>query len=289
MDSAKFSALLRSVEHGSLTKAAEELGYTQAGLTHMMNRLEKEIGLTLLQRTKSGVTLTADGEELLPFIKDFTQKSLLLENAIANLKSSNEKVIRIAAYASITSHWMPLIMSKFKEAFPNVKIELHVGYIDDIVEMIENGEIDLGFVSRQENIHGDWIHLQNDPLYAVLPPDSDFDGECVPISYLDGKQFFMPTYGFDYDISNTLRSNNAKPIISPTVLDDAAIVSMVSHGLGFSILPKLVINNINAKINAKPLAPSSHRELGILIKSKNALSPTAHKFINYCKQTVKEI
>jgi DNA-binding transcriptional LysR family regulator len=41
MDSIKFQALLKAVDYGSLTKAAEELGYTQAGLTHMMNRLEK--------------------------------------------------------------------------------------------------------------------------------------------------------------------------------------------------------------------------------------------------------
>ncbi len=289
MDSSKFSALLKSIEYGSLTKAAEELGYTQAGLTHMMNRLEKEIGITLLQRTKSGVALTADGEVLLPLIKDFTQKSILLENAINNLKTGNDKVIRIAAYASITNHWMPLIISKFKEDFPNIKIELHVGYIDDITKLIESGEIDLGFISRQDNVHGDWIHLQSDPLYAVLPPDNDFSGESVPISFLDGKQFFMPTYGYDYDIANTLERHLVKPLISPTALDDATIVSMVSHGLGYSILPKLVINNINANFIAKPLAPSSYRELGILMKSKNLLSPAAHKFIKYCKQTVKEI
>ncbi len=289
MDSSKFLALLKSIEYGSLTRAAEELGYTQAGLTHMMNRLEKEIGITLLQRTKSGVTLTADGEELLPLIKDFTQKSIELENAISSLKINNEQVLRIAAYASISNHWMPIIISKFKEDFPNVKIELHVGYIDDISKLIENGEIDLGFISYQDNLHGDWIHLQNDPLYAILPPDINFAAENLPIDFLDGKSFFMPTYGYDHDISNTLQKNSVNPIISPTALDDATIASMVSHGLGYSILPKLVINNMNAKITAKPLSPSSFRELGILTKSKNSLSPTAHKFINYCKQVVKEL
>lgn len=72
MDSEKFRALLKASECGSLTAAAEELGYTQAGLTQMMNRLEKEIGITLLQRTKHGVTLLPDGQELFPYIKNFT-------------------------------------------------------------------------------------------------------------------------------------------------------------------------------------------------------------------------
>ena len=71
MDSEKFHALLKAIECGSLTGAAEELGYTQAGLTHMMNRLEKEIGVSLLQRTKLGVKLSPDGKDLLPYIKNF--------------------------------------------------------------------------------------------------------------------------------------------------------------------------------------------------------------------------
>ena len=103
MDSSKFYALLKAVEHGSLTKAAEELGYTQAGLTHMMNRLVKEIGLTLLQRNKSGVTLTADGTELFPLIKQFTQAGLTLDNAINSLKSGNPLNLKCFSVQSLQS------------------------------------------------------------------------------------------------------------------------------------------------------------------------------------------
>ena len=118
MESSKFFALLKAVEYGSLTKAADELGYTQAGLTHMMNRLEKEIGITLLQRTKAGVSLTADGEELLPLIQNFTEQGLELEKAIKSVKESNDAIIRIASYASVTNHWLPVVISKFQKVFP---------------------------------------------------------------------------------------------------------------------------------------------------------------------------
>ena len=55
MESKKLEALLMAVDLGSFTKAAEVLGYTQSGLTHMMNSLENEIGLRLLDRSYSGV------------------------------------------------------------------------------------------------------------------------------------------------------------------------------------------------------------------------------------------
>lgn len=55
MDSKKVSALLTAIDRGSLTAAAAELGYTQSGLTHMMNSLEDELGVSLLIRSKGGV------------------------------------------------------------------------------------------------------------------------------------------------------------------------------------------------------------------------------------------
>lgn len=289
MDSAKFYALLKSVEYGSLTKAAEELGYTQAGLTHMMNRLEKEIGITLLQRNKSGVALTADGNELFELIKDFTEKGIALENAIAKIKSGNDKTIRIAAYASITSHWLPEIISNFKKDFPAVSFELQVAGFDEIMQSVANGTADFGFTSHLPNIQGDWIALKDDPLYAVLPVEYDNGKDSVHISIFNNKSFFMPTYGFDYDIMNTLAKNDVHPLINRTALDDSAVVSMVSHSLGCSILPKLVLKGMHGRFTAKKIEPETHRELGILIKNRNTLSPTAHKFITYCKQAVKEL
>ncbi|MBQ3128741.1 MAG: LysR family transcriptional regulator [Clostridia bacterium] len=289
MDSSKFYALLKAVEHGSLTKAAEELGYTQAGLTHMMNRLEKEIGLTLLQRNKSGVTLTADGTELFPLIKQFTQAGLTLDNAINSLKSGNDKLLRIYAYASIASHWLPVIISNFKKDYPNISFEIQVAGYDEIAQAVESGDADLGFTSHQPAIHGDWIPLAEDPLYAVLPVEADNNQKSVPISILNNKSFFMPTYGLDYDIMHTLEKNNVHPLINRTALDDSAVVSMVSHSLGYSILPKLVLKGMHGRFTAKEIEPKTHRELGILIKSKNSLSPVAHKFITCSKQTVREI
>lgn len=289
LESSKFYALLKAVEYGSLTKAADELGYTQAGLTHMMNRLEKEIGITLLQRNKSGVGLTADAQKILPLIIEFTEKGIALENAVAKLKSGNDKVIRIASYASITSRWLPKIISNFKKDYPEVSFELQVAGFDEISQAVSNGDADLGFTSLQQDMQGDWITLKDDPLYVVLPPEYDDLNESVNISILNGKSFFMPTYGCDYDIMRTLDANNIRPLINRTALDDTAVVSMVSHSLGCSILPKLVLEGMHGRYITKDIEPTSHRELGILIRNKNALSPVLHRFIACCKQTVKEL
>lgn len=290
MDSVKFTALLKAVELGSLTRAAEELGYTQAGLTHMMSRLEKELGITLLVRSKAGVSLTSAGAELIPYMKQFTEAGSALENAIESIKLNNDKILRIASYSSITSHWLPLVINKFSETNSITEIELHVvESLDEIYSLVSSGEMDIGFGSKGDTSRCEWIHLHNDPLYAVLPPNTKWHGDTVPMSYFDSKPFFVPTYGSDFDILKLLKTYDVNPKLYQTALDDAAVVSMVSHQLGVSIMPKMILAGMTGNVITKPLETESYRELGIIVRSKTALSPTARKFISCCKATVSEV
>lgn len=289
MDSIKFYALLKAVEYGRLTRAAEDLGYTQAGLTHMMNRLEKELGVTLLSRTKSGVRLTPDGESLLPYIKSFVDESSRLENAIKNIKIDGGKILRVAAYASITKHWIPEIIRRFGESYPNLRLEIHVASLEEISELVYNGEMDVGFVSLQENNRCDWFHLCNDPMYAILPPDEEVEGDTVPVEFFEGRTFYMPTYGFDHDILNMLNMHGVNPVIDPTAVDDATVVSLVSHGLGYSILPKLIIGGMYDSCIAKPISPHSYRDLGIIVKSKDSMTSAAQKFVACSRAVVRNL
>ena len=290
MDSVKFEALLKSVELGSLTRAAEELGYTQAGLTHMMSRLEKEIGLTLLVRSKAGVSLTTAGQELLPHMINFTESGNALKNAIENIRNNNDKILRIASYSSITNHWLPKIINSFSDTNSITEIELHVvENLDEIYSLVASGEMDIGFGSRGESSSCEWIHLYDDPLYAVLPPDTKFTGKTVPLDYFDAKPFFVPTYGSDVDILKLLKTYNVTPKLFQTELDDATVASMVSHRFGVSIMPGLMLQSMNSDVIAKPLEPACFRELGIIVKSKTALSHTARKFISCTKNFIGEL
>ena len=100
MDSKKFEILMTAVNLGSFSKAAEVVGYTQSGLTHLVNGLEREIGMKLIQRDHSGVALTEAGEALLPAIREYLSATAKLENQIATIVQKKAETIRIAAYAS---------------------------------------------------------------------------------------------------------------------------------------------------------------------------------------------
>lgn len=289
MDSEKFNALLKALECGSLTGAAEELGYTQAGLTHMMNRLEKEIGVSLLKRTKTGVRLSPDGKKLLPYIKNFTDAALSLDTAINNIKADESKVIRIAAYSSIANHWLPAVISAFRSENPNATFELHVGLPEEISRLVANGEVDLGFMSRIKNSNFEWIHLLDDPIFAVLPPRDTNGDKFITMDFFQDKPFFIPTYGADGDILRIIKESGIAPNINSTTVDDATVVSIVSHGLGYSILPKLILDGVKGNVITRPLFPDEHRDLGIIVKSKDTMPIIVQKFVACSKKIVKEL
>ena len=193
MDSKKLEILMTAADLGSLTKASEVVGYTQSGLTHMMDALEKEIGFPLLNRNHSGIQLSRQGQQLMPAIREFLQANANLENQIRTIAGQREEVIRIAAYSSIAMHWMPELLYRFKRQCPDVSVDLRmVDHALEPYELLESGQSDVIFASRQNYSCCDWIPLYQERMYAILPKDypledpdvfplEAFAGHCLPI------------------------------------------------------------------------------------------------------------
>lgn len=290
MDTKKWEALLTAVELGSFTKAAERLGYTQSGLTHMMHALEKEIGLSLLIRDRYGVRLTAAGERLMPAIREFQQAGKRLENQISLVGSMKKENVRVAAYSSICMHWLPAIVSSFRRDYPDISVDIRMGTVDEMYSWLQEDKVDLSFVSRQERDGFDWVPLWDDPLLAILPPDYPIGQRTsFPVSEFEGREFLMPSLGFDYDILPIFHAAGVNPDIRDTSVDDSTIISMVELGLGYSILSELILQGRQDNIIARPLSGDAHRSLGITLPSLRQATPITLKFIEYSAQVVQSI
>ena len=287
----KLKALCAAIDLGSLTSAAEELQYTQSGLTHMMNALEKEMGITLLRRSRSGVRLTHAGERLMPFIRRVLQSAEELESELNQLKGNAATTLRVGAYSSIAQHWLPLIVQNFRQVCPTVDVRINMAELGALYDMVDTGDIDLAFASRQSQRQSgqSWIPLRNDELVAVLPADYPNNGILFNIHDFEDREFLMPSAGFDLDILPALGTNNVHPIIRRTNLDDSAIVSMVEYGQGLSILSELVMQGRKNKVLALPLTPPAYRELGITLRTEKLTDRLVKRFLACATETVMGI
>ena len=152
MDGKKLEALAAAVELGSFTRAAEQLGYTQSGLTHMMNSLEREIGFSVLVRDRRGVRLTPAGQRIMPIVQQCLAANRALEREIAMVSARQEETIRVASYASIAMHWLPGIIQRFREECPDVDVDIRMAdHVDVPYELLAQGKMDAILVSPQDD------------------------------------------------------------------------------------------------------------------------------------------
>ena len=293
MDTKKIHALLTAVELGSLSSAAEALGYTQSGLTHMMNSLEADLGLTLLVRSKLGVHISPAGRELLPHLQALSDASDTLDHAAEALRERTFKTIRIGSYSSVARHWLPSILSAYKFSSPETGTSLSMQNIAEQYSAVKNDELDCAIVSYQEDLMNGltWFPLRDDELVAILPGTYSLDEGPFPVEYFAGMEFLMPSGGFDMDIMPVFQNLSASqmPVFRYTNMEDAAIISMVSHGLGVSILSHLIMQGNKEPLAVVPLKPSSFRCIGIIVREKRQNEKAICNFIACARNTLRQL
>lgn len=291
MKNIKYMAFISSVDLGSFSKAADYLGYTQSGLTHLMDRFEQEIGFQLVQRGFYGIRPTERGKQLLPIVREIIRNEEALSIKIDQLKLSEKSVIRIGSYSSIALNWLPSIVQKFNKDFPDVVIKIQTGAVPSIYSGLDEDLFDIVFVSKNDKYNTGFVPLKEDEMLAVLPPDYyvGTPPKSFPLKEYDGKRFLMPGLGFNIDILRTFKKNFITPIIEETYLDDMAIMSMAEHGLGISILSELIVKERKSNVTVLPLEPRTKRLLGVAYSKNKELSSTVKTFIDYAKDYVKSI
>lgn len=284
----KFKVLLKVVELGSLTQAAEVMGFTQSGVSHMISSLEDEFGFSLLIRNRSGAKLTTNGEEILKTIREILKWNEHLEQQVASIHGIELGTIHIGTFTSVGVHWLPGIIQDFQRDYPHIEIRLVEGDYREIEDWIAEGKIDCGFLSLPTSDTFDAIPLHQDPMLVLLPMEHPLSSEdSITLSQIENERFIMPSKGSDYDVNRMLEKARIKPDIKYTLGDDYAIMAMVEKGLGISILPELVLRGQQRNIRLIELKEKSFRSLGIAVNSMREISPATKRLLNYVKSYPK--
>ena len=290
MNIKKYEAFVRAVELGSLSKAAEELGYTQSGISHMMQSLEDEVGFPLMVRTSAGILPNNEGELLLPTIRQLLSTNETLEQYIAKIKGADTGRIRIASFPSVAVYWLPEIISRFQRDFPHVEIDIREDGNEAIDAMMEAREVDLCVYAGGEERSFEWFPLYEDQLIAIFPQGHPLTAEpSVSLEQLLAEPFILPKKNYDYESHRLLEELPQLPHIRFTACSDYAIISMVTAGLGVSILPELILRNYPNDAVPVPLRPAQYRTIGLGVPQMRAASPVTRNFMRYIREYVASL
>ena len=204
----------------------------------MVAALESELGVKLFERERGSVSLTPEGKELLPYAANLCEDADLLAERSQAMKGLETGRIRIGAFTSVATHWLPKVIAGFRADYPGIEYELQMGDYTEIEAWLAEGRVDCGFVRLPVQHKFEKEELAHDEFMAILPQNHDLAScDAFPISCFADEPFLELASPLDSEVGFIFKREgmSVRPVFS--TWDDYSIMAMVESGLGLAILP----------------------------------------------------
>lgn len=160
-------AFVTVAREGSVSRAADVLNLTQPAISHQIKRLSEETGITLFNRTATGLQITQDGAAMLE------KAEQVLEAMVEFRRSAKQRVGRVSGKLKVGTIVDPefirlgRMLGQMRTEYPDIQTELLHGVSGDILAWLKRGQIDAGFfLSAPEEISGSRLE-DEEPIYAI--------------------------------------------------------------------------------------------------------------------------
>ena len=159
------------IEVGSLGKAAKVHGIAQPSVSSRIRNLERQLGVTLLERTTTGCIPTPEGIVVSGWADEILHAAHDLEAGLIALKAEQAGQLRIAASYTIAEYLLPAWLGRFARDHPKDAVSLDVENSTNVLAQLERGDADIGFIETPMATPSmDELVVGRDQLVAVVPP-----------------------------------------------------------------------------------------------------------------------
>ncbi|WP_455537747.1 LysR family transcriptional regulator [Terrisporobacter sp.] len=303
MDIKQLQYFVVSVDMGSFSSAAEILITTQPNVSKTVKSLEEELRMTLLNRDRSGVTLTKQGEIIYNYAIE------VLKNVKMITDFTSESQMDKLSICSIPSNAISSILSKFYNEKSKDK-EFRIDYIEckieDMITSIHKRESELGFIyisKKNMSAFNSFINskgikfyeIKKLPLYLYVGRENPLYGKKYINEHDIGNTKLMQYYEDQYSLYNYLEHlkkeiffNKGQSNICYTNSNHFLIQSLKNTKYG-SISSSFIENEyIEKNISSIPILSSENSvSFGYIKRSKGKLSTIAEEFISYLKEQIR--
>lgn len=271
-------AFLAVAQSLSFAQAGERLHLSQPALSLAIKSLEESLGGPLLERTTRSVSLTPEGETLLPLalrlLADWDNTEELLRQHFTLQLGK----VSIAAMPSFAGNLLPLVLKTFRERHPRVNVAVHDVINEQVLEMVRNRRVELGIAFEPESLENlEFTPFYSDRFVAVVPTGSPLSGqERISWRELLGEPFItlQRPSAVRLLLEESVAAEHGR---LPVAFESHQLVTvgrMVAQGLGVSAVPTLCIQQMQ-ELGARCLplyAPQVQRRVGLLRLSEHKLS-----------------
>ena len=250
----------------NISKAAEELGVTQPAVSRIISNIEKEYHTKLFFRSKTGVTLTRDGQNLFEMVK----VPLIELEKVSNNLSGNKTLDKVTIHIGATSTALYCYLFKhleddIKKIFPNVNFKIYSDSSTKLLNMVSNGSIDFAFITTpyqgREDLETHNVVKLNDILIAPISYKGQIKDK-VSIKDLENYPFILLSKEMQFREYIDSFLNKYKVHVTPVYETDssAILTPFVELGYGLTFIPdEMAAKSINEgkcyQVNIKEKLP----------------------------------
>lgn len=292
LEAVKLSQLraLNAIAHcGNFSEAALQMGLSQSAVSHAIASLEAELGVVLLARGRHGAVLTPVGERVLTHARSMLQLLELIGREANASKGLQSGQVRIASFRSAATHILPGVIAEFHKRYPGISVTIAEYRGDDGVEQaLREGRVDIGFTCVPTNSEFESWELFKDEYIALFPPQAQIP-EQIGWDDLARYPFIMPPTS-DYCailIWGHLARLNQSLTATYEIMEDSTIVSMVSQGLGATIIGRLAAEPFPPNIQARSLPDPLERTIRIATLAEALHPPAVYAFLETIKTSIR--
>jgi DNA-binding transcriptional LysR family regulator len=238
-------ALETVIETGSFARAATELGYSQSAVSQQIAALEHAAGLRLLVRPggRKPVTPTDAGARLLRHARRASAAMRAAEADLNALAIGDAGTVRVGTFQSVGVRLVPGAMRRYVDRWPDVEVRLlEAGYDEDLLTLLERGEIDLAFVHENEDPTFEQITVLSDPYVLLAPAGSDLAREGGTVRPREIAR--LPLIGYRRSTEGAeafLRSRGLDPDVVFRSDEGGTVQGLVGAGIGYAVVPLLAV------------------------------------------------
>ncbi|QKE73315.1 LysR family transcriptional regulator [Arthrobacter citreus] len=299
MDIQKLEFLVEVAKTGSISSAAENLHVSQSGVSQAISIIEEDLGLKIFDRSRIGVTVTKEGENIIKKSKEVLLKYEELREEAR--KSAVEQIcnVSVSTLPAFTNYLMTPL-SAFNDKYSNINIEIEENIAIHTLDNIIQNKIDFGviclygeFLEENEELICDTfqkgnlkVYVSKDSLFAVTKT-------ITPEELLQQKLILYNSEYINWFSNNFQHKyGNMNILFSSTHSDE--IIRTVSSGMAVSLAPNFILKNNPALLEGKIVEVDLQNygalnvNLGLLRLKKKSLSPIEKQLIKYIKSEMNE-
>lgn len=286
MNVKQLRAFVSVAKFQSFAQASEHLHVSQPALSLTIKGLEENLGGALLTRTTRSVSLTAEGEVLLPLARRLLAEWDNTEQILRQRFTLQMGRVSVAAMPSFAGNLLPSALKVFRQQYPKVNVTVHDVINEQVLELVRQHRVELGIGFEPDSGEGLHFHpLYLDRFVAVVPADSALAQQSqVSWQELLGEDFIA----LQRPSAVRLLLEEHAPVAQGTLAvafeshQLSTIGRMVANGLGVSAVPALCILQMQ-ELGARCVTlvdPVVQRRIGIIALSEQKLSTAAQALLD---------